>query len=108
TASSRQRTLRAALEWSWRLLDPWEQAALAQCSVFRGGIALEAAERVLDPSGAPNGVSCLDMLQRLRDKSLLRTFVAPEAAGALRFGLYESIRELASEKLGEDAGARSA
>src|SRR5262249_41315263 len=49
--SSRQRTLRGALEWSWKLLKRWEQDALAQCSVFRGGFGLDAAERVIDLSG---------------------------------------------------------
>ena len=32
---------------SWNLLEPAERAALAQCSVFRGGFTLEAAEAVL-------------------------------------------------------------
>src|SRR6185295_17862639 len=33
-AVARQATLRAAIDWSWDLLAPWEQKALAQCSVF--------------------------------------------------------------------------
>ena len=47
-AAARQATLRAAIDWSWELLTPWEQTALAQCSVFEGGFTLEAAELVLD------------------------------------------------------------
>jgi len=31
TGGSRQSTLRAAIDWSWNLLPPWEQAALAEC-----------------------------------------------------------------------------
>ena len=38
--SDRQRTLSSAIEWSWSLLEPWEQEALAQCSVFQGGFFL--------------------------------------------------------------------
>ena len=34
---SRHQTLSATVQWSWDLLDPDEQATLAQCSVFRGG-----------------------------------------------------------------------
>ena len=47
-AAARQATLKAAIDWSWDLLAPWEQAALGQCSVFEGGFTLEAAEAVLD------------------------------------------------------------
>jgi len=35
--TARQTTLRGALAWSWDLLTPWEQVALAQSSVFEGG-----------------------------------------------------------------------
>src|SRR4029078_2377738 len=42
-ASARQSTLRRAIDWSWDLLSPWEQAAFAQCSAFDGGFTLEAA-----------------------------------------------------------------
>jgi len=109
-ATARQRTLRGAIEWSWQLLQPWEQVALAQCSVFRGGFTLEAAEEVLSlPSSAP---ATLDVLQALHDKSLLRSYSVNDseptgpAHGATpprtnRFGLYESIREFSREKLEE-------
>ena len=56
-AAARQATLRAAIDWSWELLTPWEQAALAQCSVFEGGFTLEAAEAVLDLSRWPRGAA---------------------------------------------------
>ena len=56
-AAARQATLRAAIDWSWDLLAPWEQAALAQCSVFEGGFTLEAAEAVLDLSRLARGAA---------------------------------------------------
>ena len=56
-AAARQATLRAAIDWSWDLLAPWEQAAFAQCSVFEGGFTLEAAEAVLDLSPWPAGAA---------------------------------------------------
>jgi predicted ATPase/class 3 adenylate cyclase/Tfp pilus assembly protein PilF len=99
---ARQATLRAAIDWSWTLLAPWEQSALAQCSVFEGGFTLKAAESVLQlPAGAPPAI---DAIQSLVDKSLLRAWL-PRASLRLEidepyFGMYLSIHEYASAKLG--------
>src|SRR5262249_39165514 len=46
TTDPRHATLRAAIDWSWDLLSPAEQSALAQLSVFRGGFSIDAAEAV--------------------------------------------------------------
>jgi tetratricopeptide (TPR) repeat protein len=91
-ASERQRTLRGAIEWSWNLLEPREKSALARAAVFRGGFSLAAAEAVL---AMPD---LLDVLQSLRDKSLLRV---QDDDGEARFSFYESIREHAHGKLRE-------
>ena len=48
--TDRQSSLVGLIDWSWDLLEPWEQAALAQLSVFRDGFFMEAAEAVLDLS----------------------------------------------------------
>ncbi len=93
---ARQATLRNAIEWSWDLLDEAERRALARCSVFRGGFSLEAADVVLDE---PDGLA-LDRVEALRDKSLLKAD-ARSASGAVRFSLYEGVREFAAEKLAE-------
>ncbi len=101
-ASPRQATLRGAMEWSWRLLKPVEQSALPQISVFRGGFALAEAERVLAlPSGVSGTPLVIDVLQALADKSLLRA--DPQSSGDIRYGLYETVREFAAEKLGSEA-----
>ena len=102
-AAARQATLRAAIDWSWQLLDPWEQAALAQCSVFDGGFTLEAAEAVLDLSPWPGAPPAIDAIQSLVDKSLLRAWL-PKSARRLDitepfFGMYLSIHEYAAQKL---------
>src|SRR5207253_1193304 len=47
----RQRTLRAALDWSYELLSPAEQALFRRLGVFVGGFALEAVAEVCDPDG---------------------------------------------------------
>ncbi len=102
-AAARQATLRAAIDWSWDLLAPWERAALAQCSVFEGGFILEAAEAVLDLARWSEAPPAIDAVQALVDKSLLRTWVPAEqgrfAIDEPYFGMYVSIHEYAREKL---------
>jgi predicted ATPase len=100
-ASARQRTLHEAIDWSWRLLEPWEQTALTQAAVFRGGFTLEAAEAVLDLSGFVDAPATLDVLQALHDKSLLRS--DDSDASERRFDMYESIRAFAEEALAASA-----
>ena len=101
----RQATLWGAIEWSWDLLEPWEQAALAQCAVFRGGFTLDAAEHVLEVAAAhPDAPWTVDIVQALRDKSLLRTWAPDGRPGQLRFGFYESIREFAARQLASLSG----
>ncbi len=92
----RHRTLRATLDWSWELLHAWEQAAVAQASVFDGGFTLEAAEAVLDLAPHPGAPPVLDVVQALVDKCWLRTRVV---LGAPRFEMLSSLQEYAGEKL---------
>jgi len=105
-ANPRQRTLQNAIDWSWDLLDTHERRALAQCSVFVGGFSLEAAEEVLEvDDDAP---WTLDLVEALRDKSLLRIYEPDDLPGELRFGMYDSIREYARAKLDEADGTERA
>jgi len=91
---TRTTALAASIDDSWALLDVTERRALSQCSVFRGGFTLEAAENVLLLQSESRPV--VDVIQALVDKSLVRTY---EVEQGLRFGLYESIRAYAVEKL---------
>ena len=61
---ARKSTLRAAIDWSWTLPAPWEQAALAQAAVFVGGFTLEAAEAVLELAPWPEAPPALDVGSR--------------------------------------------
>jgi len=88
-AEPRQQTLRAAIEGSWRLLEPVERRVLAECAVFRGGFDLAAAEAVVEGP-------VVDALQSLREKSLLR-----QSEG--RLSLYEAVRAFADEQLQGEA-----
>ena len=99
--SSRQSTLRGALEWSWELLDLPEQETLAQLSVCRGGFFLELAEEVVDLSGLPDAPLVMDTVESLHDKSLLDTTELTRLGGERRFMVFESVRAFAQEQLGK-------
>lgn len=92
----RRATLQTTLDWSWDLLRPWEQSAMAQASAFVGGFTLEAAEAVIDLSGFEDAPSMLDVVQSLVDKSWVRTRVF---LGAPRFEMYTTVQEYASGRL---------
>jgi predicted ATPase len=96
---ARQRTLRDAIEWSYNLLEPAEQMLLSRLGVFSGGCSLELADSV---AGAGIGVGdSFEALASLVDKSLVRQRDGFD--GEPRFGLLETIRLYALEKL-EDRG----
>ena len=107
-APARRATLRGAVDWSWDLLEPIEQDALAQCAVFHGGFSVEAAEGVIDLGAASGTVAILDVLHALCDKSLVHVFDAPGSPAERRYRLLETIRAYAEEKLGERRGAEAA
>ena len=93
-ALPRQRTLEASIAWSYDLLDPAQQWALARLSVFAGGFDLDAAEAVTGDAGT----STLDLLTGLAERSLLQV---SECGGRARYRLLESIRLYARERLDE-------
>ncbi len=97
----RQASMRTAIDWSWQLLSPVEQSALAQCSAFHGGFTLDAAEKVVVLDGAGGRAPVLDVVHALRQRSLLRVHGRADAGDGLRLGMYESIREYAAERLRE-------
>jgi predicted ATPase len=95
--SARQATLRGAIDWSWELLEPCEQSALSQLSMFRGGCTLEAAEAVVNLDAFGEEPLVMDVVEALVDHSLLRR-VEPYS-GHVRYRMLESIREYSAEKL---------
>jgi len=97
-AAPRHRTLRDAIEWSYRLLPPDLQRFFARLSVFRGGWSLEAALSVCEEPAA------LEMLSRLRARSLL---VTAEEGDAMRFRMLESLREFAEDQSAGDRDAHA-
>jgi predicted ATPase/class 3 adenylate cyclase len=104
TAVPRQRTLQGLIDWSWDLLDADDQRLLRRLAVFAGGWALDDAAAVTgsqdDPSEPPARASRLDTLDglgRLVDRSLV--VVTHDAT--TRYGMLETIREYARDRLDE-------
>ncbi len=104
----RQQTLRAAMDWSYDLLNAAEQKLFRRLSVFVGGCNLEGAEAVCDTKGDLN-LDLLDGVASMVDKSLVQQ--VEQAKGESRFLMLETIREYALEKLqasGERASTKRA
>lgn len=105
----RQQTLWDAIDWSYTLLRPEEQALLQFLSVFAGGCTIEAVEAIWARwrAGSPQGsaatqnspFSVLDNLTSLLDKSLIRQ--EPGLDGETRLGMLETIREFAGHRLAQ-------
>ncbi len=96
TALPRQQTLQALIDWSWNLLDETERALLRRLSVFSGGWTLEAAQAVagFDPL---DEFAVFDGLEQLINKSLVT--VQKALPTKVRYGMLESIRQYAQDKL---------
>jgi hypothetical protein len=98
-AAERHQTLRATIDWSFRLLAEPEQWLLARLAVFAGGCTLEAAEVVCSGDGIdPDAV--FELLASLVARSLV---VAEEHGPDSRYRLLETIRQYGEERL-EAAG----
>lgn len=103
--SERQRTLRGAIDWSYRLLEPTEQRLFARLGVFSGSFDAEAAAGVCgrgptSPVGedaSPVGYF-VERLASLAGKSMIQMADAPEGS-APRFRLLITLREFAVEQL---------
>jgi predicted ATPase/DNA-binding CsgD family transcriptional regulator/transcriptional regulator with XRE-family HTH domain len=121
-APVRHHTLRAAIAWSYSLLDHAEQAAFRRLSIFVGGFTLDAAEVVVEDgvldagcwmmgTGIPSvadplaprtqhpapSTPVLDCLHSLLDKNLLRSVAT--SGEEPRFRMLETIREFGLEQL---------
>jgi non-specific serine/threonine protein kinase len=95
---ARQRTLRAAMDWSHDLLPESERALVRHLAVFVGGFTLAAAEEVSE--GAASGEQIFELLTRLMDKSLV--FQVDTGQGP-RYRMLDTVRRYAEEKL-RDSG----
>ncbi len=92
----RHRTLDAALEWSFELLDDAERVVLARLSTFAAPFSLAGAEAV-----AVDGDNAAETVSSLVDKSLI-----VHTDGTFR--LLETTRQFAAARLEAIGGRRSA
>jgi predicted ATPase/transcriptional regulator with XRE-family HTH domain len=95
---ARHQTLHATLAWSYDLLSAPEQVLFRRLSVFVGGFTLAAAEAVCARPDSI-GLDVLDGVTALVDKSLVRQEDEPDPAGEPRFGMLETVRAYALERL---------
>lgn len=98
----RQQTLRAAIDWSYELLPESARALFRRLAVFAGSWSLEAAEAVCNLDG-DLGASVFEEIESLVDSSLVSPVEGLE--DRQRFGMLESIREYALERLEESGEA---
>ena len=114
TAVPRQQTLQALIDWSWDLLAEADQRLLRRLSVFTGRLdSRRGGGRGRRPGRPGRGdrsaatrLETLDGLGRLVDRSL----VVVDHADTTRYGMLETIRQYASDRLvasGEAAALRT-
>lgn len=93
-APARQKTLRAALEWSYSLLDATEQTVFRRLGVFVGGFSLEMACQVV-ADDVLDAWAVVDVLGALVDRSL----VIADGGDTPRYRLLDTPRSYALEQL---------
>jgi predicted ATPase/DNA-binding NarL/FixJ family response regulator len=94
----RQQTLRDAIAWSYDLLSGAEQRLFQRLAVFAGGFTFPAAEAIAE--------AALPALKGLLDASLVQRVGGPADAEP-RFGMLETIRDYARERLAASGEADS-
>jgi hypothetical protein len=96
---SRQRTMRAAIDWSYRLLTTEDADVLRSLAAFVAPATLRSIAYVSEL----DELDALDALGRLADASL----IAVSGDVDPRYGMLEPIRQFAAERLGDDEVAAS-
>jgi predicted ATPase len=91
----RQRTLRAAIAWSYDMLGAAEQRLFRQLGTFVGGFTLEAVEALTD--GDPDDTDPLEAISTLVGQSVVT--VQPLEDSTPFYRMLDTIREFALERL---------
>lgn len=100
----RHRSLRAAIEWSFNLLDEEERSTFARLAIFSDSFTTSAISAVIDGrdgSRAATEYSLLAHLASLVEKNMIYQS-HPAQDGESRFAMLSTLREYAWERLQED------
>ncbi len=90
---ARQRSLRATVEWSYRLLSPPLRRTFTRLAVFRGGWTRSAARAVCPDTDV------VEQLEELQSESLV---LSEEDEWGMRFRMLETLRTYAEEQLPQE------
>jgi predicted ATPase/DNA-binding CsgD family transcriptional regulator len=96
TGTGRHRSLAAAIEWSWQLLDPDERDLLGRLAALPGEFTLPMARAVAHSRAATDLETCL---LRLADRSLISATLTAGRPASYR--LLGTIRAYAAERAPE-------
>jgi predicted ATPase len=96
-ASARHHTLRATIEWSYRLLDAEQRGVFCAFAVFAGGAKVDAARAVTGGS--------IETLEKLLAKSLIDRL--EQRDGSTRLVMLETVRRYGLEPLAQRSMERS-
>jgi predicted ATPase/DNA-binding SARP family transcriptional activator len=94
TTPERHQTMRAAIDWSYLLLSPAEQALFRRLAVFAGGCGLAAVTSI----AADHDEDVHAVLARLVDQSIL---TVDQHGDGTRYRMLELVREYAMARLVE-------
>jgi predicted ATPase/DNA-binding SARP family transcriptional activator len=95
TRPSRQRTLRALIDWSWERCDPAEQLLFRRLAVFAGPVEPPLIEGTCSDD-VLRGPSLRASLERLVDRSLV---VRERSEREVRYRLLETLRAYGEDQL---------
>jgi predicted ATPase/class 3 adenylate cyclase len=102
TVDPRHQALRAAMDWSYDLLDAGERRVLGELSVFAGAFGLAQAAEVC--SGGDR-LAALEVIDGLAGKSLV---AAETGEDGTRYRLLDTVRYYAADRLAEADGTDAA
>lgn len=102
SASDRHQTMRATVEWSYRLLDERERLLFDRLSVFAGGFDLSAVEAVCADGETLHEELVVGVVGSLVDKSLV---IADRDSDGVRYRLLQPMRQYGEERLHERAAS---
>jgi predicted ATPase len=97
-ALDRHATMKATIEWSYRLLDAGERRLLQWLSVFPNGFEIDAATHM---AGAL-GIDAPDVAEHVASLVQKSMIVAESSAHGMRYRLLETMRDFSLERIDEE------